>query len=405
VSIEGAATATRTRGRAAELRALAERVLEAPDLAALARCLTVELPRALGAPGASLLVWDRRLETFETVELLESGALHPAPALPDPKAPRPRWLVSDGQLLETRRGKDEGTLVPLLARNGLAGTVTLAPIPRRRRPMTAREARLVSLVAARAALALENHAYQRELIASERLAALGTMAGMLAHDFRGPMTVIRGYAETLAEDGALPAPDEVKERARLIVEAADRLERMTTETLDFARGAERLVLRPVPLGLFLAELAAGLEQELPGLTVARELGVPGGRRVPLDVDKIRRAVSNVAANARDAMGGRGRLTMRARLEPRDGQEWLVLDLEDAGPGVPPEIRDTLFEPFVTVGKKRGTGLGLAVARRFLSDHGGTIELVPPSNGRGACFRVSLPAPPAPRRPSADSPAR
>jgi len=380
-------------------------VLEASDLASLARCLTVDLPRALGAPGASLLVWDRRLETFETVELLESGALHPAPAQPDPKAPRPRWLVSDGQLLETRRGKDEGTLVPLLARNGLAGTVTLAPVPRRRRPMTDAEARLVSIVAARAALALENHAYQRELIASERLAALGTMAGMLAHDFRGPMTVIRGYAETLVEDGALPSDGEVRERARLIVEAADRLERMTTETLDFARGAERLVLRSVPLGLFLAELAAGLEEELPGLTVVRELSVPGGQRVPLDVDKVRRAVSNVAANARDAMGGRGRLSMRARLEPRDGGEWLVLELEDEGPGVPPGIRDTLFEPFVTVGKKRGTGLGLAVARRFLGDHGGTIELVPPSNGGGACFRVSLPAPPAPPRPSADAPAR
>jgi signal transduction histidine kinase len=403
VSIERGATASGTRGRAAELRALAERVLEAPDLAAIARCLTIDLPRILGAPGASLLVWDRRLATFETVELLESGALHPAPAQPDPKAPPPRWLVSDGQLLETRRGKDEGTLVPLLARSGLAGSLTLAPILRRRRPMTDVEARLVSKVAARAALALENHSYQRELIASERLAALGTMAGMLAHDFRGPMTVIRGYAETLMEDGAPPPADEVRERARLIVDAADRLERMTTETLDFARAAERRVLRAVPLGLFLAELAAGLEQELPGLCVAPFVAVPGGRRVALDVDKLRRAVSNVAANARDAMGGRGRLAMRARLEPRDGQDWLVLDLEDEGPGVPAEIRDTLFEPFVTAGKKRGTGLGLAVARRFVGDHGGTIELVAPAAGGGACFRLTLPAPAAAVRPSVEAP--
>jgi signal transduction histidine kinase len=267
--------------------------------------------------------------------------------------------------------------------------------------MSDAEARLVSVVAARAALALENHAYQRELIASERLAALGTMAGMLAHDFRGPMTVIRGYAETLLEPDAPPSPDEVRERARLIVAAADRLERMTTETLDFARGAERLVLRPVPLGLLLAELAAGIEAELPGLAVEKDLCVPGARRVPLDVDKVRRAVSNVAANARDAMGGRGRLVLRARLEPRGDEEWLVVEIEDEGPGVPPEIRDTLFEPFVTVGKKRGTGLGLAVARRFVADHGGTIELVAPARGQGACFRLSLPAPAAPARAVAD----
>ena len=60
------------------------------------------------------------------------------------------------------------------------------------------------MLACRAALALENHLYQKELIASERMAALGTMAGMLAHDFRGPMTVIRGYAEMLLDDGVPP---------------------------------------------------------------------------------------------------------------------------------------------------------------------------------------------------------
>jgi signal transduction histidine kinase len=374
-------------GRRAELRALAERVLEAPDLAAIVRCLTVDLPRVLGSAGASLLLWDRRLETFEVVD---GAGLRTQPARADTTAPRLRWLVSDGQLLETLGGQADGTLVPLLARNGLAGTLTLGAVPHRRRPLDDADSRLVSVVAARAALALENHFYQRELISSERLAALGTMAGMLAHDFRGPMTVIRGYAETLAE-GPPPAPEEVQTRARLIVEAADRLERMTTETLDFARGAERLVLRPVSLGLFLAELAAGLAEELPGLAVEKDVCVAAERRVPLDVDKVRRAVSNIAANARDAMGGRGRLTLRARIEPRDDHEWLVLEIEDEGPGVPPEIRETLFEPFVTLGKKRGTGLGLAVARRFVADHGGTIELAPEAPGRGACFRLSLPA--------------
>jgi signal transduction histidine kinase len=92
----------------------------------------------------------------------------------------------------------------------------------------------------------------------------------------------------------------------------DRLERMTGETLDFVRGAEKLVLRSVPLGLLVAELAAGIEAELPGLRVERHIDLPGGRRGPVDVDKIRRAVSNIAANARDAMGGSGRLVLTAR---------------------------------------------------------------------------------------------
>lgn len=381
--------------RRSALGQIAERVLEAPDLVSLTRLLTEDLPRALGARDASLLLWDRRLETFEGLAV-EDGRLRTfQPEAEGPGGPRTRWLLSDGQLLETAPGAEEDMLVPLLARSGLAGMLVLRPAPGRR-PVSERDARLVSLVATRAALAVENHEYQRELIASERLAALGTMAGMLAHDFRGPMTLIRGWAETLLA-GDVPPP-EAAERARAIVEAVDRLERMTTETLDFARGKERLVLRPVSLALLLAELAAGLEAELPGLAVQPDFGVPPGARGALDVDKIRRAVTNVAANARDAMGGAGRLLLSARVDPVPppaGPLHLVLVLADEGPGVPPEIRDRLFEPFVTRGKKRGTGLGLAVARRFVEDHGGRIDLVP--GGAGARFRIALPLAPVAAR--------
>jgi signal transduction histidine kinase len=381
--------------RRAALRRLAEDVLEVPDLPALTRLLTRDLPDTVGARDAALLLWDRKLESFEGVTLAEGGRLRTfKPEASGPQGPMTRWLLSDGQLLETTGGGGEGTLVPLLARSGLAGMLVLGPAPRRRRPVSAAEARLVSLIASRAALALENHLFQKELIASERLAALGTMAGMLAHDFRGPMTVIRGYAETLLQPGV--PPEETAGRAALIVEAVDRLERMTTETLDFARGAERLVLRAVPLGVLLLDLADGIAEELPGLEVVRDFEVPGATRAALDVDKLRRAVSNVAANARDATGGRGRLHLVARVERLDGADGatdhLVLVLADEGPGVPPEIRDRVFQPFVTWGKKAGTGLGLAVARRFVEDHGGSLELLPDPEPpqHGARFRFALP---------------
>jgi signal transduction histidine kinase len=396
--------------RRTALGRIADGVLESPDLPSLTRLLTEDLPRALEARDGTLLLWDRRLESFEGLALADGGRLRTfTPEATGAGGPRTRWLLSDGQLLETAAGAEEGMLVPLLARGGLAGMLVLGPAPRRKRPVSDAEARLVSIIATRAALAVENHAYQKELIASERLAALGTMAGMMVHDLRGPMTLIRGWAETLLE-GDVP-PKEAAERARFIVEAVDRLERMTTETLDFARGAERLVLRSVPLGLLLAELAAGIEAELPGLAVERDFEVPGGRRGRLDVDKIRRAVSNVAANARDAMGGRGPLRFSARVHAgADGSgERLEILLADEGPGVPPEIRDRVFEPFVTLGKKRGTGLGLAVARRFVEDHGGRLELLPPPAPpeRGACFRLVLPlAPPGGgQTPDGEGPAR
>jgi signal transduction histidine kinase len=353
------------------LERLANRVIEVADLDGLIRMLTESLPEAAGVQGATLFLWDRKLETFEELPKGEKR-----------EAPRARYLISEGQLLEIQ-GDEEGALVPLMARSGLAGMLVLGP-RRDGRAYGAAEVRNLSLLAARAALAIENHLYHRELIASERMAALGTMAGMLAHDFRGPMTVIRGYAETLLDADLPPTSEDVRERAGLIVEMVDRLERMTGETLDFAREGGRVALRNVGVSTTLRELAEGLPLEFPGLEVATDFVVDPRAQAMLDVDKLRRAVGNIAANARDAMGGHGRLHLEARIE----EDRLVLVVGDEGPGIPEGIRDRLFEPFITHGKKGGTGLGLAVTRRFVEDHGGSVDLLP--EGPGARFRLVIP---------------
>jgi signal transduction histidine kinase len=368
--------------RAKALGLLADRVLEAPDVSSLAVLLTRELPQALDAADATLLLWDRKLDSFEVFAPGQTRTQALRPGEMQTAAPEARYLISDGQLLETAGGKGDGALLPLMARSGLAGMIVLGP--RRGRRQVAyqpAELRALTLVATRAALALENHLYLRELVASERMAALGTMAGMLAHDFRGPMTVIRGYAETLVV-GEIPEP-EIKARAELIVQAVDRLERMTGETLDFARGGGLVARRPTLVPAAFEAMAQGIGEELPGLTIVRDFALPE-TTVLIDLDKVRRAISNIAANARDAMGGGGRFRIGARLE--EGR--LLILLADEGPGIPPEIRDRLFEPFVTQGKKGGTGLGLAVARRFVEDHGGTIALE--AEGPGARFRIALP---------------
>jgi signal transduction histidine kinase len=126
-----------------------------------------------------------------------------------------------------------------------------------------------------------------------------------------------------------------------------------------------------------------------------DLALPEDAEGALDEDKMRRVVGNLAANARDVMGGHGRVHLSARLAPPEdaSPERLVIEVADEGPGVPPEIRATLFEPFVTARKKGGTGLGLAVARRFVEDHGGTIELVAGEAAgvsAGALFRLTVP---------------
>jgi signal transduction histidine kinase len=320
-------------------------------------------------------------------------------ALPPGSAPVPApeagYLLSDGEVLPTRKGGD-GVLVPLMARSGLVGMLVLGPrSPNRRKPpLRPAEARLLSALATRSALVLENHLYLKELVATERVAALGTMAGMLAHDFRTPMTVIRGYAELLRDEAAT---DVGRERAQTILHMVDRLDRMTRETMDFARAGGQVTRRPVDVSALISEILGSLEPELPGLTVLWSSAVPAEMTAALDTDKLRRAVFNIAANARDAMKGKGRLHAHVAVAEDPAAavaQWLVLTLTDEGPGVPPAIRDTVFEPFVTEGKKGGTGLGLAVTRRFVEDQGGTVELLPraPTDTMGASFRIRVPLP-------------
>ena len=372
-----------------------DQVLEAAGPEALARLLTSGLPAALGVRKASLLLWDRKLNTFHTLLPGETRltALRPGEAQAPPAA---GFLLADGVLLETPGGDRRTVLVPLMARSGLVGMLSLdAPSGRRRVPLRTPDIRALGVLAARAALTLENHLYQQELVASERLAALGALAGMLAHDLRNPLTVIRGNADLLLRPDL---PKDVHVKAGVIVRMADRLDRMTGETLDFARAGGVLARRPLDLAGWLEELAAGLEQDLPGLAVVRDIHIPAGFGASLDADKLLRAVTNIAANARDAMGGQGRIHLGAW---HDGER-LTVHLSDEGPGIPAELQERVFEPFVTRGKKGGTGLGLAIARRFVEDHGGVLDLVTdptaPGGPPGARFRISLPLPPEPLPP-------
>jgi len=383
------------------LRQLADTVLEVPDLGDLSRLVVETLTRVLEVDGVTLLVWNRHLDAFEG---LTPGKTTLSPIRTQSEAgetPETRYLISEDALIDTGSPDGRGTLIPLMARSGVVGMLVLGRRRGRRGvPFAPQEVRQLSLVGGRVALAVENHLYQRELIESERTTVLGTMAGMLAHDFRGPMTVIRGYAETFLDPNV--SLSEVRARADVIIQMIDRLDRMTMETLDFARGGGQLVRRSVDLRLALDQILGEVEKELPGLEVEKRLLLPRTATAWLDVDKLHRVVGNLAANARDAMGGRGRLIATARVDENAEGDRLVLTLADDGPGVPAEIRDRLFEPFVTQGKRRGTGLGLAVARRFIEDHEGTIDLLPPRDDLppgapcGARFRIVLPlTPPEP----------
>jgi signal transduction histidine kinase len=169
----------------------------------------------------------------------------------------------------------------------------------------------------------------------------------------------------------------------IVAEEADRLNRIVSELLDFARPSPP-ALRPEPLDRILDEaVAAALAGTDDRIALVRE--VPNALPlIPMDARLIRQAILNVALNAVQAMSEGGTLTVRARL----AGDTAVVELADTGPGIPSELRRRIFEPFFTT-KATGTGLGLTVLKRILDDHRGRVE-VRGGEQRGTVFALHLP---------------
>ena len=215
-----------------------------------------------------------------------------------------------------------------------------------------------------------------------RLAALGAGMTRIGHDLRNILSTAVLISDRL-EASADPA---VRRVAPRLVETLDRAVRLCGETLSYARSGPPT---PQPQPLRLAELAAKVRGALdatPG-PVAWRLAVPEDLVVEADPDQLFRVLFNLAKNAVEAMGERGgQLRLSAELSPRQ----LAIEVADTGPGIPPQVRARLFEPFAGSAKPDGNGLGLAICRELLRAHGGEIELAGTSE-HGTTFRLRLPA--------------
>jgi signal transduction histidine kinase len=230
---------------------------------------------------------------------------------------------------------------------------------------------------------IELQATQDELIRAERLSLVGRMASAIIHDLKSPMTTIKGYASILGLENL--APEKRVAYSKIITQSVDNFVEMTQEILDYARGGGALQPTEVRLETLIGDLCAFMERDFEDrrLTLQCQLDYTGP--LMLDESKIRRALYNICCNARDAMKSEGTLTITTRAT--NGMVECLL--ADTGPGIPPEIQNTLFEPFVTCGKASGTGLGLAIAKKSIEDHQGTIG-VKSTPGQGATFIIRLP---------------
>ncbi len=220
------------------------------------------------------------------------------------------------------------------------------------------------------------NADERERERERRLAHLGEMSAVLAHEIKNPLASLKGNAQLLAQMLAKTQPEGDKQRAKAdrVVDEAVRLEQLTNDLLHFVRtGAiQRAPTDPAAL----VREAAG---SVPGQVEIESEAAP--TTWSLDGARIRQVIVNLIDNAVAA-------GPPVAVDVRTANRQLVIEVADNGPGVPSEDREKIFEPFFT-GKTHGTGLGLAVARRVVELHGGTLSVHSSPRG-GALFRAEIP---------------
>ena len=246
-----------------------------------------------------------------------------------------------------------------------------------------RAPRLLDLVGAQLARGVTGHRERDRREREERLTVLGRSLSALVHDMRTPMAAISGYVELLAM-----APDRqaAEDYAGRIDRALEHIEGMTREVLGFASGQREVLISKVYLDRFVSEVRELLFPEMERFGCELHVDQRFGGAARFDASKLKRVVFNLARNAGQAMEPGGRFTWRIEGDSRQ----VVFVCSDSGPGIPPEMEGRLFESFATHGKRDGTGLGLAMAKRIVEAHGGqlTCESHP---GAGAEFRIVLPS--------------
>jgi signal transduction histidine kinase len=272
--------------------------------------------------------------------------------------------------------------VPLFAEGELVGALNLAT--RCTQPFSAEEQSLLLAIAYQLGTAIANARLRQEALEAERLAVIGRLAAGVAHDLRSPLGGILRSAEFLTRP---EISQETRDKlSHAVVSLARRLISTSQGILDYIRGEEiNLQLDPTNLSNFLDEMLDVLQIDFSdrGIEVIRNYGID--TQIMMDANRMAQVVYNLAENARDAMSRGGKFIVQTL----SAGEQVEIRFTDTGPGVPSELQERIFEPFFTYGKFQGAGLGLAIAKQIVEEHGGRIYLES-KDDKGTTFVVSLP---------------
>jgi signal transduction histidine kinase len=223
---------------------------------------------------------------------------------------------------------------------------------------------------------------REDLIRNERIAAIGRLSTSIVHDFRNPLAAIYGGAEMLVDSDL--SPSQSKRLARNIYTASRRIQELLNDLLNISGGRRkpreecRLIDIVLSANDSVSELASSRGVEV-------RVSVPETVELLLERDRMERVFVNLITNAIEAMPHGGEIYISASADSNN----VIIEIDDTGLGIPPELRDTLFHPFASAGKNNGLGLGLVLSRQTVLDHGGDLTLSDKPEP-GAHFKMTLP---------------
>jgi signal transduction histidine kinase len=307
-----------------------------------------------------------------------------------------RWN-SAGSIV--RMGVREAICVPMQGRYDVVGVIYIDTHTSPREMIqhgvankfTEDHLKLMVAIAHQAALAVEDTRYYSAMVQAERLAAVGQTVATLSHHIKNILQGIRG-GSYLIEMGLSEHDESVVSKGWTIVEKnQQKISNLVMDMLTFSKEREPELI-PANINRVVRDVVELMHARAAEFNV--ELRWEPGQPMPdmiFDPESIHRAVLNVITNAIDAASENeqaGCVTVRSEYAEEQAVGRIIV--QDNGPGIPPEQRDQLFSPFVSTKKGRGTGLGLPVSQKILSEHDGRI-LVDSQTGKGSRFTLELPA--------------
>ncbi|MBI2302722.1 MAG: GAF domain-containing protein [Armatimonadetes bacterium] len=293
-------------------------------------------------------------------------------------------------------GASEVLVVPLMSHENVIGLV-VADNLYTGEPISRDNIRMLTTFANQAGVALANaQAYaelesslaelrdsQDRLAQAERLAGIGSVAANVAHEIRNPLVSIGGFARRVEEKS--DQAEYVRSRSAIIVREVERLEQILRNVADFT-APSKPQLAPVAINEVVEEVLQLHQPLFEEKHIRAEADLAAGLELVMaDRGKLQQVLVNLVKNAVEAVGSEGSVALSTRADDEEGVEVIV---RDSGPGIPADRLEEIFNPFFT-SRSDGTGLGLAVSRKIVHDHGGSLTAASPPGG-GAVFTMRLP---------------